>query len=169
MAWREINTCFDINLCFHRKTANKNETKNNVVYSQKSDDCHRVVIKSGSSYKMVWWNESCSWWLFLTAQPQHICNDLDQCFVNILSLTSSDLPKSERFQIKRSMMNTICRQHVRQLYSNKMLSLQSMQKLWRLACWGYGDREHHFSFKHCESIWSGKKTAAWEICCRCCL
>ena len=52
------------------------------------------------------------------------------CVINILSLRRSDLPKSERFLIKRSMMNTICKQHVRQLYSNKMLSLQSMQKLW---------------------------------------
>ena len=109
------------------------QTKNNVVYSQKSDDCHRVVVKSGSSYKMVWWNESCSGKLFLTAQPQHICNDLDQCFVNILSLTSSDLPKVQSLSNKTLMMNTICRQHVRQLYSNKMLSLQSMQKLWRCS------------------------------------
>ena len=58
---------------------------------------------------MVWWSGSCGWWLFLPAQPWHICNSLDKCSVKMLSLTFTDSSQTECFRIQNSM----------ELWSNK--------------------------------------------------
>ena len=110
-----------------------------------------------TSYIMVWWSDWCSWWLFLLAQPRHICNNLEKCSVNMLSLTRSDLSKSERFQIKRSLVSTACRHRATRNSTLTRFLACSACKNYGVACWGFGASRDHFSCEHCGPIWSENK------------
>ena len=105
---------------------------------------------------MVWWSDGRTWWLFLPTKTQQICNNLDQCSVNMLSLPSSNLSKSERFQTKHSMVSTACRQTATRNSTLTRFLACSACKNYGAACWGFGARHDQFSCEHCGPIWSGK-------------